>query len=217
MTDVMLQRAVLSGARSEKTGRGIRSAYVFKPRDEKWREAFLRTDDAWLVSGLFASPAESAARKIVSRLLRRELTKEVFEGPLTKALPGRPGALKREQLIRNADEQCKLEHSLAQHLGTDPDLTFLDLRTHDNPMYRSPDIPLEEDILVAEEDGHEEKLANVHGSLCQAAQVQPEATLYVYAPLEEVPREDKQTQRERIKAEVSDELEKWFGETHHAA
>ena len=211
MTDVMLQHAILDASSGGTSDPDVRDVYVFKPGNHEWRKAFLKTDDAWLISRLLACDASKAASRIAASLLERRLTKEVYEEKLAAFVKVPPH--KRRRLEQEPRLQRELAGQLAACISTDPDMTFLDVRARDNPLHRSSDARSDESILVVDKRGNM-KLLGEYGddSLCQRLKQDPEPKLYVYAaPLPEITDiKKKHRQRSRIGRMLKSEIHKWF-------
>jgi len=214
ITDVMVQRAAIEAGSCGCLDRALKEAFVFRARSRKWRQAFLATDDAWLLHRFLGQPATSAPRKIVERLRARRLPKEVFGCKLREL---GVGAEARQRLQREREQQKDLEQRLADLLGTEPHLTFLDIRSRENPLYRSPDVPLEKEIKVIRSDGSDEKLGDCPESLCNTVKVESEASLHVYAPMDSVAPQHERQPYEDVRAKVLDAIREWFGGWSHVA
>jgi HD superfamily phosphohydrolase len=207
MTDVMLQRAIMDAASGVAPDEALLGAYVFAP-GKKWRGAFLRADDSWLMQRLSLRPADSAAGKLVGRLTRRSLIKEVYRCRV-KDLPA-GGAEARRRLQREPDLQENLEDRLARLLGTDPDETFLDIRSRENPLHRSPDASPEQEIKIIKKDGTDEQLGGCPESLCREVKVEPETSVFVYAPMDDVEYDAREKTYLATEQKISQEIETWF-------
>jgi len=205
----MLRRAILQAARTNsEEGKAIKKLYIYRPKDKEWRAYFLKSNDFWLLAQLEQFPSETPVNKLVSRLLSRQLLRQVFACRLT-GLPG-AGATKRERLISNTDCQEDLQRHLAEVLSEDQDLVIVDIRTQENPLYRSPDVALEEDIRVVDEEGRDERLADMPDSLSQKVKVEPEAHLYVYMPVDIPDRDKRREKYAKLRSSIHEAIKSWF-------
>jgi len=211
ITNVMLQRAILRAARSSRdAGKHIREVYTYRAGDGAWRGKYVGADDQWLLGQLSAFPDTSSVGKLIRRLRSRQLLKQVYECRITE-LPG-AGATARETLVKRIPHQEKLAKRIADATDTDPDLAIVDIRAQDSPLYRPPDIPLEDEIKVVHESGRDERLADMPESLTQKVSVEPEASLYVYIPVDEPDRQKRQKEYAKLECKIHETIESWFKE-----
>jgi len=211
ITNTMLQRAILRAAQSrKKEGRLIKEAYTYRPGSRSWTGRFLATDDQWLLSQLSAFPQTDPAGKLVVRIRERRLLKQVYESRIVD-LPG-AGAAARQALVKDVESQEQLAEHIAKVVDVDRDLVVVDMRSHDNPLYRAPDITLEEEILVVDHEGRDERLADMPDSLTQKVKIEPEASLFVYMPVDEPDRQKRQRVYRKLNKTVHREIESWFEE-----
>jgi len=208
ITDAMLRCAILHAAHSgSKAGEEIRRLYTYQDNGT-WLEDYLSSDDHWLLHRLSDFPSGSPVGKLIERIKSRHLLKEVFRCSL-RQLP-HAGATAREELAGNPRVQANLEKELASRHNFDPDLVIVDIRAHQNPLYRPPNIPLEEDIRVVDDSGRDERLADVPESLTKKMKVEPEASFYVYAPVESATRAERRAEYQRLQGEIEGTIGTWF-------
>jgi hypothetical protein len=194
ITDAMLREAIIMAA--ELTGSpGPEIAELFRclPRSDGYLPRFLAYDDMELLALLGKLPSKTRAGKLAHRLLERRLLKQAFECRIDQI----PGVVWRERLLSDPSMQRRLAQRIARALDMETSLVILDVREQSNPLYRDPFRPPEEDILVVDEYGRDERLGDVEGGLSEAAKVKPEASLCVYAPA------DKASSAARRKMEAS--------------
>ena len=179
ITDAMLREALISTAQIGRSpGPEIASVFRCRPQSKAYLSRFLEHDDATLLSLLAQLPERTRAGRLAHRLLSRRLLKQVFEC----TIDGIPSTVWRERLLIDRPMQTRLAERIAVALDMDRNLVLLDVREQKNPLHRDSYQPLEEDILVVDENGSDERLGEIEGGLSDAAKVKPEASVCVYAP-----------------------------------
>ena len=213
ITNAMLQRAILAAARDGgKVGKAVRRLYTYRQGDGDWLNLYVRSDDSSLLAQLSEFAEASQVGKLVGRLRRRQLLKEVYKNRLTD-LPG-AGAAARDKLVKDVARQERLEARLAERFQADADLVIVDIRSQDSPLYRPPDVPLEEDLRVVDDKGRDERLGDMPESLSRSVKVEPAACLFVYAPVDEPDREKRQKLYDRLEKKCDHLIKSWSKEAN---
>jgi hypothetical protein len=211
ITNAMLHTAILAATRDcRRAGKAVRGLYTYRQGDQDWLAEYVHSDDFSLLAQLGEFPETSKVGKLLSRLRRRQLLKQVYERRL-RDLPG-AGAAARDKLVKDTARQDKLAARLAERLHADADLVIVDIRSQDNPLYRPPEVPLEADIRVVDEKGLDERLGNMPESLSETVRVEPEAGLFVYAPVDEPERAKREKRYRHLEKECNCVIETWFKE-----
>lgn len=202
ISDAMLKHAILSAASLRRAGaRRVSALFRFRASDPEWLPRFLVADDAWLLMELAGMPESTECGKLARRLRDRRLLEQVF-GCRIRELQD-VGAAWREGLVGDVTKQQELAARFARRLDMDRDLVLLDIRQLGNPLYRDPGLPLEEDIMVVDERGRDERLGDIPESLSQKVRVEEEAELYVYAPADRASAAERARMERKIREELA--------------
>jgi len=203
ITDAMLKHAIISSAKlAGEPGRRLSRLFRCEVESASWRSQFLSSNDASVLSDLIQTPARTLCGKMARRLVTRRLLKHVFDCRM-KDIP-EAGVSWRERLSQEPERQAALAKRLAKSLEMDDKaLLLLDVRQQGNPLYRDPALPLENDIRVLDEDGRDERLGDIEGSLSQKVKVEEEAQLCVYAAADGATRGKRRQMYRAIRTELS--------------
>jgi len=199
ITDAMLRHAIMSAARlTNLKARHIVRLFRPCPDDQEWRSDFLESSDLRVHEALARLPANTRSGMLARRLAERRLLKQVFACRIKEIRYTRW----RERLVKDIGRQERLARRFARAVGKQCSLVLLDIRARNNPLYRDPSLAIEEDIMVVDEQGRDERVGDAPGGLSEAAKPKEEAELYVYLPADEASRSARDQMRSRIKNEL---------------
>ncbi len=200
ITDAMLRHAVIATRDIDNpAAKEVRNLFRVRPDSPRWRKQFLLSNDCSVLTTLAETPAGTTCHKLADRLLSRRLLKEILAHPIA----GIGGTQWTDGLIRDPTNQDKTAKRLARALDMPSDEVILDLRTRDNPLYRDPDLPMEEEIRLVDEKGIVRRLADVEGSLVEAAKPRAERDICLYVPADAVSKRERQQLRQKVLRELT--------------
>lgn len=207
ITDAMLVRAINMAIRDGQ--QEIGKLYEFKA-ERSFVGRYLAWDDETLMRALLRSPSEGA-RQCALRLSGRHLLKEVY----AKHTKEFKDALKRNRIARlSKADLLRGEQRIAELLSKElklpinPDLVIVNVQGFSNPTFRPAGAAISEgDIIVRMKDGTARIAAEYPNTILGTVAEPEQEMVYVYMPLDELAKEDRNRLVSRIASDISDILE----------